>query len=112
MVCVTRTELAPGKAYQGAISADWRVAVFPSRTDTFGLVLLEALASGTPVAAFPVTGPLDVVTDPRVGVLDDDLHRACLKALECDRQAARRHAETFSWEASLAQFRGALASFR
>jgi hypothetical protein len=51
------------------------------------------------------------VTDPRVGVLDDDLRRACLKALECDRKAARRHAETFSWEASLSQFRGALASF-
>jgi glycosyltransferase involved in cell wall biosynthesis len=97
---------ALARAYAGA-----DVFVFPSRTDTFGLVLLEALASGTPVAAFPVTGPIDVVTDPRVGVLDNDLRRACLKALECDRKAARRHAETFSWEASLSQFRGALASF-
>lgn len=97
---------ALARAYAGA-----DVFVFPSRTDTFGLVLLEALASGTPVAAFPVTGPVDVVTDPRVGVLDDDLRRACLKALDCDRQAARLHAETFSWEASLAQFRGALAPF-
>jgi glycosyltransferase involved in cell wall biosynthesis len=98
---------ALARAYAGA-----DVFVFPSRTDTFGLVLLEALASGTPVAAFPVTGPLDVITDPQVGVLDDDLRRACLKALDCDRRAARRHAERFSWEASLAQFRDALAVFR
>lgn len=87
------------------------VFVFPSLTDTFGLVLLEAMASGTPVAAFPVTGPLDVVTDPRAGVLDADLRAACLAALHCDRAAARRHAEQFSWEASLAQFRAALAPF-
>lgn len=87
------------------------VFVFPSRTDTFGLVLLEAMASGTPVAAFPVTGPRDVVTDPRAGVLDTDLRAACLAALRCDRQAARAHAEMFSWEASARQFREALARF-
>lgn len=98
----------------GALAASYAgadVFVFPSRTDTFGLVLLEAMASGTPVAAFPVTGPLDVVTDPRVGVLDEDLRAACLAALGCDRAAARAHAELFSWDASLAQFRIALAPF-
>ncbi|WP_245624419.1 glycosyltransferase family 4 protein [Belnapia moabensis] len=94
------------RSYAGA-----DVFVFPSRTDTFGLVLLEALASGTPVAAFPVTGPLDVVTDPRVGVLDEDLRAACLRALECSREAARAHAEAFSWEASMAQFRETLVRF-
>ncbi len=94
------------RAYAGA-----DVFVFPSRTDTFGLVLLEAMASGTPVAAFPVTGPLDVVTDPRAGVLHEDLRSACLAALDCDRAAARAHAERFSWEASLDQFRSALAPF-
>ena len=97
---------ALARSYAGA-----DVFVFPSRTDTFGLVLLEAMASGTPVAAFPVTGPLDVVTDPRVGVLDADLRAACLRALGCDRDAARAHAEGFSWDASLSQFRSALAPF-
>ena len=70
----TRAELAP---YYSA--AD--VFVFPSRTDTFGNVMLEALACGAPVAAFPVTGPVDIVTDPRIGVLDEDLRAACLGAL-------------------------------
>ncbi|CAH0255130.1 glycosyltransferase family 1 protein [Roseomonas sp. CECT 9278] len=91
------------RSYAGA-----DVFVFPSRTDTFGLVLLEALASGTPVAAFPVTGPRDVVTDPRIGALDEDLRAACLKALEADRAACRTHAEAWSWEACAAQFRAAL----
>ncbi len=94
------------RSYAGA-----DVFVFPSRTDTFGLVLLEALASGTPVAAFPVTGPLDVVTDPRIGVLDEDLRAACLRALSCSRDAARSHAEAFSWKASMAQFRETLVRF-
>ena len=97
---------ALARAYAGA-----DVFVFPSRTDTFGLVLLEALASGTPVAAYPVTGPLDVVTDPRAGVLDADLRAACLAALDCDRGAARSHAERYSWAASVAQFRAALVPF-
>ena len=91
------------RSYAGA-----DVFVFPSRTDTFGLVLLEALASGTPVAAFPVTGPRDVVIDPRVGALDEDLRAACLRALGCDRAAARAHAEKWSWDACAAQFRAAL----
>jgi hypothetical protein len=80
------------------------VFVFPSKTDTFGLVLLEALASGTPVAAYPVTGPIDVIGTAPVGMLDDDLRAAALKALEIPRQACRDYAEQFSWAASTDQF--------
>jgi glycosyltransferase involved in cell wall biosynthesis len=90
---------ALAKMYAGA-----DVFVFPSRTDTFGLVLLEAMACGTPVAAYPVTGPLDVLTDPRVGEMDTDLRLAALAALEGDRTACRVHAETFSWRASAESF--------
>lgn len=92
----------------GALSrayAQADVFVFPSRTDTFGLVLLEALASGTPVAAFPVTGPLDVIGDAPVGALDEDLRAACLRALGADRAACRAHAERFSWAACTRRFR-------
>lgn len=78
--------------------------VFPSRTDTFGLVLLEALASGTPVAAYPVTGPIDVIGTAPVGVLDPDLRTAALAALDLSRDACRRYAEGFSWAASARQF--------
>ena len=88
--------------------ADADVFVFPSWTDTFGLVILEAMAAGTPVAAFPVTGPLDVITDPRIGALDEDLRAASLGALEGDCAACRSHAEAWSWEACAAQFRAAL----
>ena len=77
-------------------SAD--VFVFPSRTDTFGLVMLEALASGTPVAAYPVTGPLDVVGNAPVGVLNEDLAAAVAGALQCSRDACRAFAEQHSWE--------------
>ena len=84
------------------------VFVFPSRTDTFGLVLLEALACGCPVAAYPVTGPIDVIGDVRdetaAGALDVDLRAAALRALALDRRAARAHAERFSWEACTRQF--------
>jgi glycosyltransferase involved in cell wall biosynthesis len=83
-------------------SAD--VFVFPSVTDTFGLVLLEALSAGLPVAAYPTTGPLDVITDNRVGALDTDLRAAALKALTLDRAAARAHALRYSWENSARQF--------
>ena len=83
-------------------SAD--VFVFPSRTDTFGMVLLEALASGLPVAALPVPGPLDVVGDSGAGVLDRDLRAACLAALAIPRERARAHAETFTWKAATEQF--------
>ncbi len=82
------------------------VFVFPSLTDTFGLVILEALACGTPVAAYPVTGPRDVLADQAalVGVADVDLRRACLAALEGDRAACRVHAERFSWRACAETF--------
>ncbi len=79
-------------------SAD--VFVFPSRTDTFGLVLLEALASGVPVAAFPAAAPCDVIGDAPVGQLDEDLRLACLGALECSRADCRDFALSMTWEAS------------
>jgi glycosyltransferase involved in cell wall biosynthesis len=80
------------------------VFVFPSLTDTFGLVLLEALASGVPVAAYPVHGPKDVVSDPRAGVLHSNLQTAALRALELNGDDARSHALNFSWENSAQQF--------
>ncbi len=80
------------------------VFVFPSRTDTFGIVQLEALACGVPVAAYPVPGPQDVIGNDPVGVLDEDLKSACLKALTVSRAGCRAFALTHSWEQSAAQF--------
>jgi glycosyltransferase involved in cell wall biosynthesis len=80
------------------------VFVFPSRTDTFGLVLLEALASGVPVAGFPAAAPRDVIGDAAVGVLDEDLKLACLGALECSRSDCRDFALGMTWAASAAKF--------
>jgi glycosyltransferase involved in cell wall biosynthesis len=85
-------------------SAD--VFVFPSRTDTFGIVQLEALASGVPVAAFPVTGPKDVIGNNPIGVLDDNLQHACLEALKLSRDTCRQFALGYSWENSARQFIG------
>jgi len=82
------------------------VFVFPSRTDTFGIVQLEALASGVPVAAFPVTGPRDVIDTHPVGVLDEDLRNACMQALWLSREACREFALRYSWENSARQFIG------
>ena len=82
------------------------VFVFPSLTDTFGIVQLEALASGVPVAAFPVTGPKDVVADHPIGVLHEDLRTACLEALKLSREACRSFALNYSWENSARQFIG------
>jgi glycosyltransferase involved in cell wall biosynthesis len=76
------------------------VFVFPSRTDTFGLVLLETLASGVPVAAFPAAAPRDVIGEAPVGALDEDLARACLSALECSRDDCREFALGMTWENS------------
>jgi len=94
---LTQAELA--KVYAAA-----DVFVFPSRTDTFGLVLLEALACGTPVAAYPVTGPIDVLGDGGAGAMHEDLREACLRALKIDRNDARAWAERFSWTAASEQF--------
>ena len=81
------------------------VFVFPSRTDTFGNVLLEALASGLPVAAYPVTGPRDIIVDPRAGVLHEDLKVAALSALKLNGDDARTFALSYSWPSSASQFR-------
>ncbi|MGY3616501.1 glycosyltransferase involved in cell wall biosynthesis [Bradyrhizobium sp. USDA 10063] len=80
------------------------VFVFPSRTDTFGLVLLEALASGLPVAAFPVIGPRDVIGNAPVGVLKDDLREACLEALGIPARACVDFAARHTWQASARVF--------
>lgn len=83
-------------------SAD--VFVFPSKTDTFGLVLLEAMACGLPVAAYPVTGPLDVIGNSAGGALHADLGQACLNALQLKRQDALAHAQQYSWRNATQQF--------
>ncbi len=90
---------ALAEVYSGA-----DVFVFPSKTDTYGLVLLEALASGVPVAALPVTGPKDVIGSAPVGVLSDDLQSACLQALKIDQQACLDFAANHTWEASARAF--------
>ena len=87
-------------------SAD--VMVFPSVNDTFGLVMVESMACGTPVAAFPVPGPLDVIGDSQGGVMHADLREACLLALELSRKLVRRRAEEFSWSAATEQMLAAL----
>lgn len=94
--------LNPQELAQVYNSAD--VFVFPSRTDTFGLVLLEAMACGCPVAAYPVTGPVDVIGPEGPGALCDDLKDACLAALTIDRAEVRRFAERYSWATASQQF--------
>ena len=85
------------------------VFVFPSRTDTFGLVLLEAMACAVPVAAYPVTGPIDVVTQGLTGVLDENLREAALAALKLDPQQCRAYALANTWETATHQFLSHLA---
>jgi glycosyltransferase involved in cell wall biosynthesis len=80
------------------------VFVFPSLTDTFGVVILEALASGVPVAAYPVRGPKDVIKDEQVGILCQDLKQAVIKALSLNPQHCRRYALDYSWEKCTRQF--------
>lgn len=79
------------------------VFVFPSRADTFGLVMIEAMACGTPVAAYPVQGPVDVVV-PGAGILDDDLRHACMEALTLDPKRVAEIGRTFTWENATRQF--------
>ncbi len=88
------------------------VFVFPSLTDTFGVVQLEALACGTPVAAFPVTGPLDVIADHPIGALGNDLRDACIRALDMSRESCRNFALERSWENSARQFIGNLTALQ
>ncbi|RFF29257.1 glycosyltransferase family 4 protein [Wenzhouxiangella sediminis] len=87
-------------------SAD--VFVFPSRTDTLGLVILESMACGVPVAAFPVPGPADLVTDGGNGALDEDLREAVFRALSVDGDSCAEFAGRFSWDASTRRFLGLL----
>ena len=97
-----------------ALAAAYRSAdalVFASRTDTFGLVMIEAMACGTPVAAYPVTGPIDVLT-PEVGAMDEDLGVAVAQALTRDRGACAAYGATFTWTASAREFLGALVPHR
>jgi glycosyltransferase involved in cell wall biosynthesis len=99
-------QIENGKLAAHLAAAD--VFAFPSRTDTFGVVQLEALASGVPIAAFPVTGPKDVVGGHPVGALNEDLRAACLAALDLSRDACRSFALQYSWENSARQFIGHL----
>jgi glycosyltransferase involved in cell wall biosynthesis len=80
------------------------VFVFPSRSDTYGLVMLEAMACGVPVAAYPVDGPADLIVDGVTGALDDDLKTAMLRALDLDGRKASDYATTRSWQAATVQF--------
>lgn len=94
---LNQTELA--SAYRQA-----DVFVFPSLTDTFGLVMLEAMACGLPVAAFPVAGPRDVILDPQVGCLDHNLRKACLSAMHLKKTDAWKYAQGYSWANCTQQF--------
>jgi glycosyltransferase involved in cell wall biosynthesis len=84
--------------------ADSDVFVFPSLTDTFGLVIIEAMAAGTPVAAFPAHGPIDLIPGSGAGVIHEDLKTAIVEALKLDRKAVRAYAEKFSWRACAEEF--------
>jgi glycosyltransferase involved in cell wall biosynthesis len=99
-----------GAKFGGDLAAAYAAAdvfVFPSRTDTFGLVMIEALVSGAPVAAYPVTGPIDMLT-PRVGAMAENLDDAIAEALTRDRAACAAYGRTFTWAASARQFLHAL----
>ncbi|MDP1642489.1 MAG: glycosyltransferase family 1 protein, partial [Phenylobacterium sp.] len=106
-----RTAVFTGSKFGEELSAHFACAdvfVFPSLTDTFGLVILEAMASGTPVAAYPAPGPIDIIPDSGAGALaasaTEGLKEACMEALALDRKAVRAFAETFSWTACAEDF--------
>lgn len=106
-----------GPRYGAALARSYAgadVFVFPSLTDTFGLVILEALACGTPVAAYPVTGPRDVMANANgtIGTMNEDLRTAALEALRADRAACRAHAERYSWRACAEIFLSHLVPIR
>jgi glycosyltransferase involved in cell wall biosynthesis len=88
-----------------SVPDDAGVFVFPSFTDTFGLVILEAAATGTPVAAYIAPGPKDILPGTGAGVVDKDLRKACLEALKLSRDDARALAERYSWRACAKEFR-------
>jgi len=78
--------------------ADADVFVFPSKTDTFGLVIIEAMATGTPVAGYPVSGPIDIIPGSGAGFVSEDLRQACLDCLEIDRNIPAAHAQNYAWD--------------
>ncbi len=91
----------PGPKFDEELAAYFAnsdIFVFPSKTDTFGLVNLEAMAAGIPVAAYPVPGPKDIIEGSGAGVVDEDLLKACLACLELDKDTPRKYAEQFSWK--------------
>jgi glycosyltransferase involved in cell wall biosynthesis len=93
--------------------ADADLFVFPSRTDTFGIVLIEALASGLPVAAHPVTGPIDIITNPQLGALDENLSLAIERSLKnSDPETCFHSGRSYTWNACTEQFLGNLVRLR
>jgi len=117
---VTLKKKYPNARYIGVVSQDELahlysqadVFVFPSLSDTFGLVMAEAMACGLPVAAFPVMGPIDVVGQSGAGVLDEDLRAACLACLDISRDRATARASQFTWSVATAQFFAVLKPMR
>lgn len=107
---VTFTGMLHGKEL-AAMYADADVFVFPSKSDTFGVVMIEAMACGTPVAAYPVTGPIDVIEPGFTGILDYSLQNAVVRALELDRAEVYEYSQHWTWETCAQQFYDSLHFF-